>query len=79
MADQTGNSGNAKKIRFAPQGEIYVAEASSVTELPRDCEPIGVTDVFRALGYVDEGGVTITPSIETDPVNVWQSAVPVNA
>ncbi|MEH6373696.1 hypothetical protein V7793_04955 [Streptomyces sp. KLMMK] len=77
MADQTGNSGNAKKIRFAPQGEIYVADANAVKELPRDCEPIGVTDVFKALGYVDEGGVTITPSIETDPVNVWQSAVPV--
>ncbi|MFD8594553.1 hypothetical protein ACFV1L_06090 [Kitasatospora sp. NPDC059646] len=32
---------------------------------------------YQGLGYVDEGGVTITPSIETDPVNVWQSAVPV--
>ncbi|MFD7017209.1 hypothetical protein [Streptomyces sp. NPDC059928] len=77
MADQTGNSGNAKKIRFAPQGEIYVADARTVKDLPRDCTPIAANDVFKALGYVDEGGVTITPSIETDPVNVWQSAVPV--
>ncbi|MCM1967795.1 hypothetical protein [Streptomyces sp. G1] len=29
------------------------------------------------MGYVDEGGVTITPSISADPVKVWQSAVPV--
>ncbi|GAA4104651.1 hypothetical protein [Streptomyces hundungensis] len=77
MADQTGTSGNAKKIRFAPQGEIYVADARTVKELPRDCTPIAENDVFKALGYVDEGGVTITPSIETDPVTVWQSAVPV--
>ena len=26
---------------------------------------------------MDESGVTITPSIETDPVKAWQSAVPV--
>ncbi|WP_370422499.1 hypothetical protein AB8O64_29825 [Streptomyces sp. QH1-20] len=77
MADPTGNSGNAKKIRFAPQGEIYVADADKVSTLPRDCTPMASNSEFKALGYVDEGGVTITPSIETDPVNVWQSAVPV--
>ncbi|MFD9561516.1 hypothetical protein [Streptomyces sp. NPDC059994] len=80
MADPNtgaGNSGNARKIRFAPQGEIYVADAKSVKELPRTCDPVASNSEFSPLGYVDEGGVTITPSIETDPVNVWQSAVPV--
>ncbi|WP_063754706.1 hypothetical protein [Streptomyces sp. NRRL F-2580] len=72
------NSGNSKKIRFAPSGEIYVAPAERVANiLPRDTVPFTADGDFRALGYVDEGGVTITPSIETDPVNVWQSAVPV--
>ncbi|WP_327377670.1 hypothetical protein OG393_29210 [Streptomyces sp. NBC_01216] len=72
------NSGNSKKIRFAPSGEIYVAPADKVADiLPRDTVPFTADGDFRALGYVDEGGVTITPSIETDPVNVWQSAVPV--
>ncbi|MFE3579399.1 phage tail tube protein [Streptomyces vinaceus] len=75
MAD---NSGNSKKIRFAPSGEIYVAPADKVANiLPRDTVPFTADGDYRALGYVDEGGVTITPSIETDPVNVWQSAVPV--
>ncbi|WP_424214784.1 fibronectin type III domain-containing protein [Streptomyces sp. BI20] len=72
-----GHTGNAKKIRFAPQGQIYVADASAVSALPRDCQPLALNSEFKALGYVDEGGVTITPSIQTDPVNVWQSAVPV--
>ncbi|MFE9660314.1 hypothetical protein [Streptomyces sp. NPDC005955] len=31
----------------------------------------------KGLGYVDEGGVTLTPAIETQPVNAWQSATPV--
>ncbi|MEU5382674.1 hypothetical protein [Kitasatospora cineracea] len=73
---------DARKIRFAPNGAIYLAPApdgtaGSVT-LPADLgdgktPPAG----YQSLGYVDESGVTITPSIETDPVNVWQSAVPV--
>ncbi|MBD0739839.1 hypothetical protein BGM09_10420 [Streptomyces sp. CBMA29] len=32
---------------------------------------------YKSFGYVTEDGVTITPAIQTNPVTVWQSAVPV--
>ncbi|MFE0773913.1 hypothetical protein [Streptomyces sp. NPDC058861] len=73
---------NPHKIRFAPQGGIFLAPApgtaGSTTTLPTDVgdgksAPTG----YVGLGYVDEGGVTITPTIETQPVSAWQSAVPV--
>lgn len=73
---------DSSKIRFAPNGNIYLAPAprtgTSSTVLPTDAGDGKTTPAgYRGLGYVDQGGVTITPSIETDPVNVWQSAVPV--
>ncbi|MEU6704725.1 hypothetical protein [Streptomyces wuyuanensis] len=70
------------KIRFAPNGSIYVAPAPLAggggTVIPTELgdgatAPAG----YKALGYVDEGGVTLTPAIETQPVAAWQSAVPV--
>ncbi|MFF3453247.1 hypothetical protein ACFYXH_02740 [Streptomyces sp. NPDC002730] len=69
---------DAKKIRFAPNGTIYVAPATG-SLVPPVVLGDGVTAPtgYRALGYVDEGGVTLTPAIETQPVNAWQSAVPV--
>ncbi|MES9589963.1 hypothetical protein ABWK57_14040 [Streptomyces sp. NPDC094045] len=78
MAD----TGNPQKIRFAPSGSLFIAPAPKVSDapgtgtvLPTGLDTLGAP--FTNMGYVDEGGVTITPSIETDPVNVWQSAVPV--
>lgn len=74
---------DAKKIRFAPNGNIYIAPApvagsTGGTTPPTD---LGTADTvptgYKALGYVDEGGVTLTPAIETQPVNAWQSAMPV--
>ncbi|MEU4920269.1 hypothetical protein AB0G29_13020 [Streptomyces parvus] len=74
---------DAKKIRFAPNGALYIAPApvegaSGGTVVPTglgdpDTPPTG----YKALGYADESGVTLTPAIETQPVNAWQSAVPV--
>ncbi|WP_435270927.1 hypothetical protein [Streptomyces sp. 1222.5] len=68
---------DTSKIRFAPNGYVYMAPAVGVT-LPTDVgdgttAPTGYT----SLGYVTDAGVTITPQVNTDPVNVWQSAVPV--
>lgn len=65
------------KIRFAPNGFVYIAPAVGAT-LPTDVgdgstPPAGYT----SLGYVTDAGVVITPTVNTDPVNVWQSAVPV--
>lgn len=75
-------TGNPQKIRFAPNGALFVAPAPRISDspgagtvLPTSLDSLGLP--YNKLGYVDEGGVTITPSIETDPVKVWQSAVPV--
>ncbi|MDQ1016693.1 phage tail tube protein [Streptomyces afghaniensis] len=69
---------DAKKIRFAPNGQIYVAPTSGTLVVPTD---LGTADTapagYKPLGYVDEGGVTLTPAIETQPVNAWQSATAV--
>ncbi|MDX3206065.1 hypothetical protein ACKI1K_14980 [Streptomyces scabiei] len=74
---------DASKIRFAPNGGLFMAPSPTggvgSTVLPDDVGDGGKTAPagYKSFGYVDESGVTITPSIETDPVNAWQSAVPV--
>ncbi|MEU4492624.1 hypothetical protein AB0F96_03975 [Streptomyces sp. NPDC023998] len=69
---------DAKKIRFAPNGAIYVAPAGGSLAPPVVLgDGVTAPTGYKALGYVDEGGVTLTPAIETQPVNAWQSAVPV--
>ncbi|MFF4245226.1 hypothetical protein ACFYY2_12215 [Streptomyces sp. NPDC001822] len=65
------------KIRFAPKGNVYIAPAVGAT-LPTavgdgKTAPTG----YKSLGYVTDAGVVITPTVTADPVNVWQSAVPV--
>jgi hypothetical protein len=72
-----------QKIRFAPNGAIYIAPAPVLgatggTVVPKDLGTANTPPAgYKALGYVDEGGVTLTPTIQTNPVNAWQSAVPV--
>ncbi|MFC9591521.1 hypothetical protein ACFTUC_17245 [Streptomyces sp. NPDC056944] len=68
---------DASKIRFAPNGSVYMAPAVGAT-LPTaigdgKTPPTG----YKSLGYVSDAGVVITPTVTADPVNVWQSAVPV--
>jgi hypothetical protein len=68
---------DTSKIRFAPNGYVYMAPSVGVT-LPTDVgdgstPPAG----YASMGYVSEAGVTITPQVTSNPVNVWQSAVPV--
>jgi len=65
------------KIRFAPQGAVYLAPAVGAT-LPTEVgdgktAPTGYT----SLGYLSDAGCVITPTVTADPVNAWQSAVPV--
>jgi hypothetical protein len=71
-------SGNADKIRFAPDGMIYIAPTGGGLVLPTEVGD-GLTPPagFKALGYVSENGVTLTPSIQTTPLPAWQSAAPV--
>ncbi|MFC4501747.1 MULTISPECIES: hypothetical protein [Streptomyces] len=74
---------NPKKIRFAPNGAIYIAPAPVQGGTGGTVPPIdlGSTQTaptgYTAVGYVDEAGVTLTPALQTQPVNAWQSAVPV--
>ncbi|MVO87422.1 hypothetical protein GPA10_22325 [Streptomyces sp. p1417] len=65
------------KIRFAPKGAVYVTPAVGA-KLPTTVGD-GKTppDGYKSLGYVSDAGVVITPTVTADPVNVWQSAVPV--
>lgn len=69
---------DAGKIRFAPSGAIYIAPTGGSLVLPDEVgdgatAPTG----YKALGYVSENGVTLTPSIQTTPLPAWQSAAPV--
>lgn len=71
-----------QKIRFAPNGGIYMAPApdgtTSGTQLPTSTgDGVSAPAGYQGFGYVTEDGVTITPAITTNPVTVWQSAVPV--
>lgn len=71
-------TGNADNIRFAPSGMLYLAPAGGSLVLPTEVgdgetAPAG----YKALGYVSEEGVTLTPTIQTTPLNAWQSAAPV--
>jgi hypothetical protein len=71
-------SGNAEKIRFAPDGMIYLAPVGGSLVLPTEVgDGLTAPAGFKALGYVSENGVTMTPSIQTTPLPAWQSAAPV--
>jgi hypothetical protein len=73
----TASNVDTSKIRFAPNGYVYMAPALGVT-LPIDVgDGATAPSGYTSLGYVTDAGVTITPQVNTDPVNVWQSAVPV--
>lgn len=69
---------NPDKIRFAPDGMIYIAPVGSGLVLPTEVgDGETAPDGFKALGYVSENGVTMTPTIQTTPLPAWQSAAPV--
>jgi len=65
---------NPNAIRFASNGTIWVAPVG--TAPPMDvATPPAVT--WKSLGYVDPAGVELTPAVETQPIEAWQSATPV--
>jgi len=59
-----------EEVRLAPSGKVYVAAVGSP-------EPVGVVDVmdptWAELGYITEDGVSLTPSVDTNDIRVWQS------
>lgn len=62
------------EVRLAPFGHVYVAEVGTTA-------PVDVTTPFaagwRELGYLDEDGVSITPSLDIEEIMAWQSMLAV--
>lgn len=60
-------------VRLAPSGHVYVAAVGTAA-------PADVVSAWSAswseLGYLDENGVTITPSLSTTDIKAWQSLLP---
>lgn len=62
------------EVRLAPFGHVYVADVG--TAYPTDVTtPFSAS--WRELGYIDEDGVSITPSVDVADINAWQSLTPV--
>lgn len=65
---------DATEVRVASDGRIRVGNVGTLAPADAVAAPdVGWTD----LGYASEDGVTITPSMDTEDINAWQSAVPV--
>jgi hypothetical protein len=61
------------QIRVAPHGHLYVA--TTATAAPADVTAAwGVG--WKELGYASDDGVSLNPSLDTDTIDVWQSAAP---
>lgn len=58
------------EVRLAPEGRVYVADLGTA-------EPTGVSAAWAAgwadLGYINEDGVSLTPSVDTNSIRAWQS------
>lgn len=69
---------NADAIRFAPKATIRMApKGTDVTPYMSDVMAPLPDEVFVPLGYTAEDGIELTPTVETNPVTVHQSATPV--
>jgi hypothetical protein len=62
------------EVRLAPGGSVYVADIG--TTLPTTAT-MALNAAFDDLGYLDEDGVTISPSADFTDIMMWQSSVPV--
>lgn len=69
---------NADAIRFAPKATIRMApKGTDVSPYLSDVMVPLDDEVFVPLGYTAEDGIELTPTVETNPVAVHQSATPV--
>lgn len=62
------------EVRLAPNGAIYVAPVGSTG--PTDVTS-SLNSSWTHLGYADEDGVSLTPTVDLNEIPAWQSAVPV--
>ena len=62
------------QVRLAPDGRALVAEPGTI-------EPVDTVSAFNAgfkeLGWITEDGVSVTPSVDTSDIMMWQSINPV--
>lgn len=66
---------NAKEMRYALDGDIWIAESG--TEFPESIsDPLD--KAFANLGYATPDGSTATQSVDSNDVEVWQEAEPVD-
>lgn len=66
-------SQDSTQVRVAPNGHIWVAAlGTAIPATPTTTPDTG----WKELGYADESGVEITPSLTTAEIKAWQSAAP---
>lgn len=65
---------DATKVRTAPSGKVWVGAIGTVEP---DDATTALDAALKELGYLTPDGVSITPSVETEAINVWQSLLPV--
>lgn len=62
------------QVRMAPDGRVLVAPVGTI-------EPTDVTTAFnvafKEFGWITEDGVSVTPSVDVQDINMWQSVMPV--
>ena len=63
----------ASQVRVPGTGELFVADVG--TEAPADTTT-ALDPAWTGLGYTNEDGVTLSRSLEREPVNAWQSLTP---
>jgi hypothetical protein len=67
---------DSSKLLFAGDGEVYLAPLATV--MPIDvATALSVTWLDGGLGYMAEGGVTISADISTNETRAWQTADPI--
>lgn len=65
---------DSEEVRLAPDGSVFVAPIG--TTLPTTAT-MALNAAFDELGYIDEDGVSLTPSVDFTDIMMWQSQTPV--
>ena len=65
---------DATEIRIASGGSVSVAPVGTVAPTTATS---ALNAAFKHLGYATEDGVTINPTVDTNPIMAWQSLPPV--
>lgn len=66
---------DATEVRVASDGRIYTGAVDAVE--PADVSAAISAVTYTDLGLASEDGVNLTPSLDTDDINAWQSVTPI--